>query len=205
VRARYDLTPRRARELKARGTRAARDLRAARPACWRRSRGRARGDGGRGLRFSAGITAYSGNAQGQRERDSPRRMDGDARLRNRSRARTPRRSCHPEVAPGVPMLRQAQNRYAAPDALASTTEATRQRCSVSLDEPGTRIKHATPGHPSRDVFRQATLEMADYDSTASWTAKLLSDRLGDSHCYSPASYDARAVMRLTAPSPPATP
>jgi hypothetical protein len=35
--------------------------------------------------------------------------------------------------------------------------------------------------------------------------KLLSNRLGDGPCYCPASRDARAVMRLTAPSPPATP
>jgi hypothetical protein len=42
-------------------------------------------------------------------------------------------------------------------------------CSVSL-EPGARIKHETPGHPSRDVFRQATMKMANCDSTVSGTA-----------------------------------
>ncbi len=34
-----------------------------------------------------------------------------------------------------------------------------------------------------------------FDSTASGAAKLLSDRLGDGHCYAPASCDARAVLR----------
>ena len=66
--------------------------------------------------------------------------------------------------------------------LASMTEATRQRCSVSRRTR--RARYAwTPGHPSRDVFRQAV----------STTAKLLSDRLGDGHYCSPASCDARAV------------
>jgi hypothetical protein len=35
--------------------------------------------------------------------------------------------------------------------------------------------------------------------------ELLSDRLGDGHDYFPASCDARAVIRLTAPFSPATP
>ena len=64
-------------------------------------------------------------------RDGPRRIDGDARTKHRVRARTPRRSHHPEVAPDVSILRRAQNRYVASDALASMTEATRQHRSVS--------------------------------------------------------------------------
>jgi hypothetical protein len=46
-------------------------------------------------------------------RDGPRRTDGDARTKHRVRAQTPRRSHHPEVAPDVAILRQAQNRYVA--------------------------------------------------------------------------------------------
>ena len=118
------------------------------------------------------------------------------RAKEAARARTPRRSRYPEVAPGrTDPAVQAQDRYVAPDALASATEATRQHRSVSLEEPGACIKHETPGHPSRDVFRQATLRTADYDSTVSRAAKLLSDRLGDGHGYSPASCDARAVLK----------
>src|SRR5881628_127045 len=37
--------------------------------------------------------------------------------------------------------------------------------------------------------------MANYDSTVSTTATLLSDRLGDGHDYSPTSCDARAVSK----------
>ena len=64
-------------------------------------------------------------------RDGPRRTDGDARTKHQVCARTPRSSHHPEVAPDVAILRQAQNRYVASDALASMTEATRQHRSVS--------------------------------------------------------------------------
>jgi hypothetical protein len=64
-------------------------------------------------------------------RDGPRRIDGDARTKHQVRAWTPRRSHRPEVAPDVAILRQAQNRYVASDALASMTEATRQHRSVS--------------------------------------------------------------------------
>ena len=56
MRALYTLTPHRVGELKARGTRATRRLRAARTASRRRSPGRAQGDGGRSLRFFAGAT-----------------------------------------------------------------------------------------------------------------------------------------------------
>jgi hypothetical protein len=127
--------------------------RAARTACWRRSRGMAQGDGGRRLRSYAGAAAAkvatlraAGNAM------VPVVLTGRCECEHRSRARTPRRSHHPEVAPDAPILRQAQNRYAASDALASMTKATRQRCSASLEEPGARVNHETPGHPSRDVF-----------------------------------------------------
>jgi hypothetical protein len=64
-------------------------------------------------------------------RDGPRRIDADARTKHRVRAQTPRRSHHPEVAPDVAILRQAQDRYVAKDALASMTEATKQHRSVS--------------------------------------------------------------------------
>lgn len=49
-------------------------------------------------------------------RDGPRRIDGDARTKHRVRARTPRRSHCSEVASGVSIPHQAQNRYAASDA-----------------------------------------------------------------------------------------
>ena len=39
--------------------------------------------------------------------------------------------------------------------LASMTEAAKHHRSVSLEEPGARVKHEAPGHPSRDVFGQA--------------------------------------------------
>jgi hypothetical protein len=81
----------------------------------------------------------------------PVAMTGTRDCEHRSRARTPRRSRYPEVAPGVAIPRQAQDRYAAPDALASATEATKRSCSVSLEEPDVRVKHETPGHPSRGV------------------------------------------------------
>lgn len=85
-------------------------------------------------------------------------LPGTRDCEHRSRARTPHRSRHAEVAPSAPALRQARNRYAASDALASTTEATRQRPSVCLEEPGVRMRHEKPSHPSRDSFRQAVFE-----------------------------------------------
>jgi len=89
--------------------------------------------------------------------------------------------------------------------LASMTEAAKHHRSVSLEEPGARVKHEPPGHPSRDVFRQAVSRTASCDSTVSRTAKLLSDRLRDGHGYFPAPRDARAVVRLTASCSPETP
>ena len=56
MRARYGLTPRRVASSRL-AARAGEGLRAARTARWRRSPGRAQGDGGRRLRFSAGATA----------------------------------------------------------------------------------------------------------------------------------------------------
>jgi len=99
-------------------------------------------------------------------RDGLRRIDGDARTKRRVRAQTPRRSHHPEVAPDVAILRRAQNRYVASDALASMTEATRQHRSVSRRTRRSRFAQ-TPGHPSRDVFRQAVSRTANRDSAAS--------------------------------------
>jgi len=114
--ARCGLTPRRVlTSSMARGTRAARDLRAARTACRRRSRGGAQGDGGRCLRFLQASPPKMPTLRAAGRRDGPRRVDGNARLRNRSRAMTPR-SRHPEVAPDVPIQHRAQDRYAASDA-----------------------------------------------------------------------------------------
>jgi hypothetical protein len=87
--------------------------------------------------------------------------------------------------------------------LASTTEATRQQRSVSLKNPALAFSVDT-GPPLAGCLPTGRLKDGRLRSTATRTAQLLSDRLGDGQC-SPASCDARAVMRLTAPSPPATP
>jgi len=186
----------------ARDTLAARDLRAARTACRRRSRGGAQGDGGRCLRSLQASPPKVATLRAAGRRDGPRRVDVSARPRNRSRERTPRQSRHPEVAPDVSVPRQRGIATSLQTRLASMTEAAKHHRSVSLEEPGARVKHEAPGHPSRDVFRQAVSRTASCDSTVSRTAKLLSDRLGDGHCYSTAPRDARAVVRLTAPYSP---
>src|ERR1700681_317668 len=89
-------------------------------------------------------------------------LTGTRECEHHVRARTPRRSATLEVAPDVSILRRAQNRYVASDALASMTEATRQHRSVSRRTRRSRFAW-TPGHPSRDVFQQAASRTADYD------------------------------------------
>ncbi len=128
------------------------------PLAWRRS---CSGPGG-GRRLRVLCRRYlRWQRSGERAtRRSPSYLKGTRGCEHGSRARLLHRARHAEVAPGVPILRQAQNRYASPDAFASTTEATRQRRSVSLEEPGARVRHETPGHPSRDVFRRAVSRTA---------------------------------------------
>ena len=139
----------------ARDTLAARDLRAARTACRRRSRGGAQGDGGRCLRSLQASPPKVATLRAAGRRDGPRRVDVSARPRNRSRERTPRQSRHPEVAPDVSVPRQRGIATSLQTRLASMTEAAKHHRSVSLEEPGARVKHEAPGHPSRDVFGQA--------------------------------------------------
>ncbi len=86
-----------------------------------------------------------GNAQGSGWRDGTRRFDGDARnsTRTDSRAAPATLGLHRDV----PFPRQARNRYVALDALASATEATKQRCLVAIEKPGAHVKRehrATP-------------------------------------------------------------
>ncbi len=133
------------------------------PLAWRRSPGGPAPDQGRWAPAVA-LQALPTVATLRRASDAtvPVVFDGTRGCEHRSRARTPHRARHAEVAPGVPILRQAQNRYASPDALASTTEATRHHRSVSLEEPGARVRHETPGHPSRDVFRRAVSRTAHF-------------------------------------------
>ena len=121
--ARYGLTPRRVASSRLATHERREGLRAARTARWRRSPGRAQGDGGDAcVSLQAPPPKVATQVSGGR--DAPRRIDGDARTKHRVRARTPRRSHHLEVAPDVAILRQAQNRYVAKDAFASKTEAT---------------------------------------------------------------------------------
>jgi hypothetical protein len=102
--------------------------------------------GRRCLRFSAGAAATrvaTLNRSGWR--DGPRRSDGDARnsTRTDNRAAPATLRLHLDVS----ILRQAQDRYVAKNALASATEATRQCCLAAMEEPGAHIKHehlATP-------------------------------------------------------------
>jgi hypothetical protein len=78
---------------------------------------------------------------------------GTRECEHRSRAQTSRRSRYPEVAPRRERFRvERETATSLQDALASTTEATKRSCSVSLEEPGARSKHETPGHPLRGVF-----------------------------------------------------
>src|SRR5947208_1861377 len=101
----------------------ARRSRAARTARWRRSPGRAQGMAGDAcVSLQAPPPKVATQVSGGTRWSC--RIDGDARTKHRVRAQTPRRSYHPEVAPDASILRQAQNRYVAADALASVTEAT---------------------------------------------------------------------------------
>lgn len=77
--------------------------------------------------------------------------------------------------------------------LASTTEATCQRC-WSLEEPGARVMRGYRA-PLAGCLPTGRLKDGTLHSTVSRTAKLLSDRLGDGHDCSPASCNARAVSK----------
>lgn len=60
--------------------------------------------------------------------------------------------------------------------IASATEATKLHCSVSRRTRRSRYAW-TPGHPSRDIFRQV-VSRTDYDSTVSMTANFSPTVLG---------------------------
>ena len=116
MRVRYGLTPRRvltssmARHTSgARPSRSTHRLQAA-------ISGWGSGDGGRCLRSLQASPPKVPTLRAAGRRDGPCRFDVGARLRDRSRERTPRQSRHPEVAPDVSIRRQAPNRYAASDA-----------------------------------------------------------------------------------------
>ena len=119
-----------------------------------------------------------GNAQGSGWRDGPRHTDRDARYSER--IRQSRRSRYPEVAPDVAIPRQAQDRYVAPDALASTTGLTSQRRLVSLEEPGAHIEHEhlatllgmSPERSpqGRPTLTCTTVKHGDFSPTVSRTA-----------------------------------
>jgi hypothetical protein len=128
MRARYGLTPRRVASSRLTAHERREGL-CARTACWRRSRGRARMKAG----DACAVLQASRQLRWQRSerrvaRWSPSFRRGRAKQHAHGQSR---RSHYAEVAPDVAILRQAQNRYAATDALASTTEATRQHRSVS--------------------------------------------------------------------------
>ncbi len=132
----------------------------------RRFRG-AQGDGGRCLHAlqAAPPTVALRRTAG---RDDRRRIDGDARLRNRSLARTPRRSRYLGVAPGVSISRQARDRYAAPDACRVRDRGNETSLLGLSEEPGARVKRghrATPRGMSSDRVVSRTT-----DSTVSTTA-----------------------------------
>jgi len=124
----------------------------------------------------------------------PRRVDGNARLRNRSRARTPRRFRHPEVAPDAPILHQPQNRYAASDATSVHDRGNMTTLLGLLKNPALALRVDT-GPPLAGCLLTGRLEDGGLHSTVSRTAKLLSGRPVDGHDFSPASCDARAVSK----------
>ena len=130
----------------------------------------------------------------------------DARNSTRTNSRTAPATLRLHL--DVSILRQAHDRYAAKDALASATEATKPRCLVSLEEPGAHVKHehlATPRGMSPDGSPQGRPTLT---YTAVKDGDDLSYRLGNGHCcICPASCDARAVLRAhpRALLPPETP
>ena len=184
------------------------DLRAARTACRRRSLGGARMKAGDSCDVLQAPRRLRRQRSEQRGRDGPRRLMG-TRGRNIESAHGHR------AAPAtlrlhldVPILRQAQDRDVAKDALASATEATKPRCLVSLEEPGVHIKREhlvvplgiSPDRPPRGRLSLTYTAVKDGND--------LSDRLGDGPCCTcPASCDARAVSRAhpRALLPPDTP
>lgn len=105
-----------------------------------------------------------------------RRIGGNARLRNRSRARTPRRSRHPEVAPAASISRQPRDRYATPDASSVRDRGANTTSLGLLKNPALALAW-TPGHPSQDVFRQAISKTANFSPTVLGTAMSTLQRL----------------------------
>jgi hypothetical protein len=123
----------------------------------------------------------------------PVAIDGDARLRNRSRARTPPLR-YPEVAPGVPILRQVQDPYAASDAT-SVHDRGNMPTLLGLSKNPALALCLDTGPSLAGCLPTAHLPDGTLHSTVSRTAKLLCDRLGDGHDCSPASRDARAASK----------
>ena len=93
----------------------------------------------------------------------------------------------------VSIPRQAQNRYAAPDALASATEATRQDRPVFRRTRRSRQARNT-GPSLAGCLLTDRLQGGPRRLHRLKGGELLFDRLGDGHCV-PASRDARAVLK----------
>ena len=141
---------------RARGSRHTSGARVTRAACtarWRRSRGGARVTAGDACAISAGITASTVASSGKRgDAMVPVAIDADARLRIAA-AHGHRRFRYPEVAPGVPILRQARDRYAASDATSVHDRANMLTLLGLFEEPGARVMReyrATPRAMSSD-------------------------------------------------------
>lgn len=93
-----------------------------------------------------------------------------------------------------PVLRRAQDRYVAPDAFASATEAMTRLVGLSKNPvlaPNTNIGPSLAGCISLGHHEDGRLSAAPPYGAAN----VLSDRLGDGRCHFPASRDARAVLK----------
>ena len=78
-------------------------------------------------------------------------LTGTRDCEHRSRARTPRRFRHPEVAPGVPILRQAQDPYAASDA-SSVHDRGNETTSLGLSKNPAFASSTTHRATPRGMF-----------------------------------------------------
>jgi hypothetical protein len=105
-----------------------------------------------------------------------------------------RRFRYPEVAPGVPILRQVQDPYAASDATSVHDRGNMPTLLGPSKNPALALCVDT-GPPLAGCLPTGRLQDGTLHSTDSRTAKLLSDRLGDVHDCSPASCGARAVSK----------
>lgn len=126
---------------------------------------------------NAGTTADGGNSA---EREDATIAVVSTKMRDcemRSRARPPRRSRHPEIAPGVSISRPARVGHAAPDAC-RIRDRGNETSLLGLSKNPALALAWTPGHPSRDVFRPAVSKASDYDSTVSTTANFCPTVLG---------------------------